>query len=332
MTDRFGNSALRDDLPARLGYSLPTVVAPMFLVSCPEMIAAACQSGVIGAYPSLNARTSAGFREVLETLDAARARDVDAAYAVNLVTHRTNPRFAEDMEICVDHRVPLVITALGSPAPAVGPVHGYGGLVFADVNSPKLARKAAEAGADGLILVCCGAGGHTGTMTPFAFVDAVRQFFDGPLVVAGGIGTGAGIHGVLGMGADLAYMGTRFLAARESGAVAGFKQMVVDCSYDDILCTDAITGALANKLRPSLVQAGIDPASLQSGRKFDLSALEGSVGKWKDLWSAGHGIDTVTGSEPISEIVAALTEQFTAAMARTDRWRAPLHQAQRRAG
>ncbi len=322
MTERFGDNALRDALPKRLGYSLPTVVAPMFLVSGPDMVGAACKSGVIAAYPSLNARTSAGFRDVLKTLDGELAGKSAARYAVNLVTHRSNPRFADDVQVCVDHRVPLIISALGSPAPAVDAVHGYGGLVFADVNTPKLARKAAAAGADGLILVCCGAGGHTGTMTPFAFVDEVRRFFDGPLVVAGGISTGAGIHGVLAMGADLAYMGTRFLAARESDAVAGFKQMVVDSGYDDILCTDAITGALANKLRPSIVQAGIDPDSLQSGKKFDLSALEGSVSKWKDLWSAGHGIDAVKRSETMSEIIEILTEEFATATARTLRWQA----------
>lgn len=320
MTQRFGDSALCADLPRRLGYSLPLVVAPMFLVSGPDMVGAACKSGTIAVYPSLNARTSADFRHVLETLDQTCAEQNAASYAVNLVTHRSNPRFAEDLKVCVDHKVPMIVTALGSPAPAIEAVHGYGGLVFADVNTPKLARKAAAAGADGLILVCCGAGGHTGAMTPFAFVDEVRQFFDGPLVVAGGISTGAGIHGVLAMGADLAYMGTRFLAARESDAVAGFKRMVMASGYDDILCTDAITGALANKLRPSIVQAGIDPNTLTSGKKFDLSALEGSVSKWKDLWSAGHGINSVTRSDPVTEIIAQLTSEFAAATVRTKHW------------
>lgn len=324
MTERFGNAGLRHSLPERLGYNLPAVVAPMFLVSGPEMTVAAARNGVIGAYPSLNARSSAGFRDVLQQINGSLAGKSAASYAVNLVTHKSNPRFAEDMQICVEHRVPLVITALGSPAPAVGPVHGYGGLVFADVNTPKLARKAAAAGADGLILLCCGAGGHTGTMSPFAFVDEVRRFFDGPLVVAGSISTGAAIHGVLGMGADLAYMGTRFLAAEESLAVAGFKEMVVASTFDDILCTDAITGALANKLRPSLVQAGIDPDTLTSGKAFDLSGLEGSVRKWKDLWSAGHGIDTVTKAETVSEIIATLSDQFAIAVMQTERWRKPL--------
>lgn len=316
MTERFGDAALRDELPGRLRYSLPAIVAPMFLVSSGEMVAAAARNGVIGAYPSLNARSSAGFREVLQTLDAALAGAETTAYAVNLVTHRSNPRFAEDMAVCADHRVPLVITALGSPTPALGPVHDYGGLVFADVNSPALARKAAAAGADGLILVCCGAGGHTGTMSPFAFVDEVRRFFDGPLVVAGGIGTGAAIRAVIGMGADLAYMGTRFLAAQESLAVQDFKQMVIDSGFDDILCTDAITGALANKLRPSLVRAGIDPDTLQSGKAFDLSGLESSVSKWKDLWSAGHGIGAVAGSETTAEIIDELACQFAATAAK----------------
>ncbi|WP_281982493.1 NAD(P)H-dependent flavin oxidoreductase [Thalassorhabdomicrobium marinisediminis] len=322
MTERFGTAALRDELPARLGYTLPAVVAPMFLVSSAAMVEAACKAGAVAAYPSLNARTSAGFNEVLDRLDRNLEGANGAGYAVNLVTHRSNPRFAEDLEICAAHRVPLIITALGSPAPAVDAVHAYGGLVFADVNSPRLARKAAAAGADGLILVCSGAGGHTGTMTPFAFVDEVRRFFDGPVIVAGGISSGAGIHGALALGADLAYMGTRFLAARESDAVAGFKQMVAECSFDDILCTDAITGALANKLRPSIVAAGIDPDSLQSGKAFDLSALEGSVNTWKDLWSAGHGLGAVTGSEPVGEIIATLKDEFAAATRRTRRWTA----------
>lgn len=311
MTQTFGSETLRETLVARLGLSLPAIVAPMFLVSGVELVSAACAGGMVGAFPSLNARSTEEFRAWLQLLNARAPGG--AAYAVNLVTHRSNPRFAADLEACVEARVPLVISALGSPAPAVEAVHGYGGLVFADVNSPALARKAAAAGADGLILVCNGAGGHTGLVSPFAFVDEVRRFFAGPVVVAGGISTGGAIRAVTRIGADLAYLGTRFLAADESLAVEDYKNMVVAANYDDILATDAITGALANKLRPSLVRAGIDPATLVSGRAFDLSQIEGNTKKWRDLWSAGHGVGATTRREPARAIIETLKAEYAQA-------------------
>jgi len=312
MSTRYGNAEIRKSLLDRLNTGLPAIVAPMFLVSGPDMVSAACSSGMVAAFPSLNARSTGELRAWMRRLQDEQTA-TSATFAVNLVTHRSNPRFADDLAACVEARAPLIITALGSPAPAVEAVQGYGGLVFADVNSPVLALKAAKAGADGLILVCNGAGGHTGLVSPFAFVDEVRRFFDGPVVVAGGISSGGAIRAVRAMGADLAYLGTRFLAANESLAVEDFKQMVVASDYGDIIATDAITGALANKLRPSLVQAGLDPDTLVSGRKFDLSKLDADTKKWRDLWSAGHGVGAVAAREPVAQIIASLNAQYRAA-------------------
>ncbi len=313
MTARFGSRDLRSELSERLRYDLPAVAAPMFLVSGVDLVKAASQAGIIGAFPSLNARSPTELRAWLDDLSEWSDADRNAAVAVNLVTHRTNTRFQDDLTACVDHRVPLVITALGSPEPALALVHSYGGLVFADVNTPAMARKAAERGADGLVLVCAGAGGHTGILSPFAFVAAVRKFFDGPLIVAGGISTGAAIRAVGAMDGDLAYLGTRLLAASESMAVPDYKTMVVQSGFEDILCTDAITGALANKLRPSFQRVGIDPDSLESGKKFDLTSLGTSVSKWKDLWSAGHGVGSVLKSETTAEIIAQLRREYLGA-------------------
>ena len=227
--------------------------------------------------------------------------------------------------------VPWVITALGGPRAVVEAVHGYGGLVFADVNTPAFARKAAAAGVDGLVLICSGAGGHTGPMTPSAFVAAVREFFDGPLIVGGGLGDGNAIRAVQAMGADLAYMGTRFIATRESAAVDAYKQMVVDSDFADIICTNAITGAWANKLRPSLVAAGLDPDKLVARERFDLNRPEQEVKAWKDLWSAGHGVGGIHAIEPVAEVVAALRHDYAQCLARLDqdpwtaRWRKVAH-------
>ncbi|WP_239113274.1 NAD(P)H-dependent flavin oxidoreductase [Shimia biformata] len=286
----------------------------MFLVSGPELVTSVCRAGMVAAFPSLNAVNSDELSGWLGDIAAGLAgADDAAAVAVNLVTHPSNHRFEDDLAVCIKHKVPLIITALGSPEPVVAPVHAYGGLVFADVNTPALALKAAQRGADGLVLVCTGAGGHTGAVSPFAFVSEVRQFFDGPIVVAGGIGSGAGIRAVRSMGADLAYLGTRFLAAHESRAVDDYKNMVVDSGFSDILCTAAITGAPANKLRPSFVRVGIDPDALPTKGKFDLSNLDtGEVKRWRDLWSAGHGVGAVPERESAEDIVTALKTGFAA--------------------
>lgn len=294
---------------------LPLIVAPMFLVSSVELVNAACANGVMGALPSLNARTPEIFEQWTQQIEAARAVRLQsnercAPWAVNLVAHSSNQRLAPDLDICVRYRVPLVITALGGPRAVVDAVHSYGGLVFADVNTPAYARKAVESGVDGLVLVCSGAGGHTGPMSAPAFVSAVREFFDGYIVVGGGLSTGRSLRAVQAMGADFGYMGTRFIATEESNAVTGYKRMVVDSSFPDIICTNAITGAWANKLRPSLVAAGLDPDHLIPRERFDLSNREEDAKAWKDLWSAGHGVGDVHAIQPAAEIIAQLRAEY----------------------
>lgn len=301
------------------GLALPVVVAPMFLVTSVDMVKAAMQAGVPAAMPTLNARSTEIWDAWAGALSAQHAAlGAQVPWAANLVVHASNARLADDLAVCVRHRVPWVITALGSPRAVVDKVHGYGGLVFADVNTPAFARKAAAAGVDGLVLICSGAGGHTGPMTPLAFVAAVRQFFDGPLIVGGGLSDGDAIRAVQAMGADLAYMGTRFIATRESAAVDAYKQMVVDSAFADILCTNAITGAWANKLRPSLVAAGLDPEKLVARERFDLNRPESEVKAWRDLWSAGHGVGSVRAVEPVAEVIATLAREFDQCLTRLD--------------
>jgi len=308
---------------------LPLIAAPMFLVSSIELVGAACENRIIGAIPTPNARSP----EILDDwlcrlttrLDAARERGLQTApWALGLTVHSTNPRLKEDLALCVKYRAPLVITALGSPRAAVVPVHDYGGLVFADVNTPEYAFKAVQTGVDGLVLVCSGSGGHTGQIAAPAFVTAVREFWDGIIVIAGGMTRGESLRSAQLMGADLVYMGTRFIASHESAADPRYKQMVVDCAFKDIICTNAITGAHANKLRPSLVKAGIDPDRLEAKAKgsFDLHYAEKQPKAWKDVWSAGHGVGDVKAVESVAAIVAELKKEYGASIAReiTDPW------------
>jgi nitronate monooxygenase len=306
---------------------LPLIAAPMFLVSNVDLVAAACTAGVIGSMPTVNARTPEILDEWLADLTQRLATSEKqnikpAPWAVGLTTHSTNPRLAPDLALCVKYRAPLVITALGGPKPAIEPVHAYGGLVFADVNTPEYARKAADAGVDGLVLVCSGAGGHTGKMAAPAFVRTVREFWNGIIVLAGGLMSGEMLRASQIMGADLAYMGTRFIATEESAADARYKQMVVDCSFRDIIPTDAVTGAVANKLRPSLVAAGLDPDNLPSGKGFNLHYAEKQPKAWKDIWSAGHGVDAVHAIEPTKAIIERIEREYTKAILEShdDQW------------
>lgn len=317
-------------LPATLtdGLELPLIVAPMFLVSGVDLVAAACLNGAIGALPSLNARTPEIFDgwlgDLTTRLDKARqAGRAPAPWAINLVVHSTNKRLAPDLDLCVKYRAPLIITALGGPKAVVDTVHSYGGLVFADVNTPAYARKAADTGVDGLVLVCSGAGGHTGPMTAPAFVASVRSFFKGIIVVAGGLTSGQHLRSVQAMGADLGYMGTKFIATEESLAQPGYKQMVVDSSFSDIICTNAITGAYANKLRPSLVAAGLDPDNLKPRSKFDMTTREDDQKAWRDLWSAGHSVEQVKAIRSTADAIDEIARDYDAALAAelTDPWR-----------
>ncbi|WP_425558132.1 NAD(P)H-dependent flavin oxidoreductase [Cryptosporangium japonicum] len=289
---------------------LPVLCAPMFLVSGPELVIAAAKAGVLGAFPAPNCRTTDELDAWLGTITGA----VDSPWALNLVTHRTNTRLADDLRLVAEYRPPVVITALGSPAPAVEVVHAYGGLVIADVVDLRLARKAVAAGVDGLGLVSAGSGGHTGHLSPLAFVPAVRSFFDGLLVVGGGVADGAGVLGGLATGADLVSIGTRFLATAESRAVPEYKRMVVDHGPDDLVISAAVTGTPASWLRPSLDAHGIDPAGTPAGGRAYDSA--NPAARWRDLWAAGQGLGLVTDAPPVAEVVDRLESEFRTALDR----------------
>jgi nitronate monooxygenase len=309
-------------IKARL--ALPVIAAPMFLVSGPELVIAACKAGVIGAFPTLNARPIAElerwFDQITSALAAAeRSGERCAPWAANLIVHRSNPRAAEDLALTLRFKPEIVITALGTPANVIDAVHSYGGLVFADVNSVRYARKAAEAGADGLVLVAAGAGGHTGPISAFSFVPAVREFFSGPIVLGGGIAGGRAVRAAEVLGADFAYIGTRFIATNESRASAEYKRMLIDSTEEDILPSAHFTGVVANYLRPSIVRAGIDPDTLtqRADKKFDHSDSPDEAKAWRDIWSAGHGVRAITETQTAAEVVAKLRTDYLSATVRT---------------
>lgn len=304
------------------GLRLPVVAAPMFLVSGPELVLAACRSGIVGSFPTPNCRNvaelDAWFRAITEGLArSTEAGDAVAPWAVNLVTHSTNARLADDLALVARYKPPIVITALGSPAPAVDVVKAYGGLIFADVVSLRLARKAVAAGVDGLACVSAGAGGHTGHLSPFAFISAIREFFDGFVAVGGGISSGGAVAGAIAAGADLVYMGTRFLAAQESLAPDAYKQMIVEHGPDDLIVSAAITGTPASWLRPSLVACGMDPDALAGATMpKDYTAGDAAHKRWKDVWAAGQGLETIRSIQPVREIVDELDRDYRAAARR----------------
>lgn len=293
---------------------LPAIAAPMFLVSGPEMVIAACRSGIIGSFPAPNARTADDLEDWIAKIEAALADDDRAAaWAINLVVHPSNDRLASDLDCVVRHKVPLVITALGSPARVVDAVHSYGGLVFADVNSVGFARKAAAAGVDGLVLVAAGAGGHTGQTAGFAFVEEVRQFWDGPIVLGGAISTGQAIRAAEVLGADLAYLGTALIAAEESMAAPAFKAMIVAAGAEDIVPSKGITGVTANWLKPSLIATGYDPANMPEDKQPNFENAQDDAKAWKNVWSAGQGVGAVTAQEPIALVIQRLELEYDAA-------------------
>jgi nitronate monooxygenase len=306
------DSAARGKLGARL--RLPAIAAPMFLISGPELVLAACRAGIIGAFPTPNARTEQILDEWLERINRAH-RAADAPWAANLIMHSSYARRDADLALVIRHRAPIVITALGSPREVVAEVHDYGGLVFADVNNLEFAAKAADAGVDGLVLVSAGAGGHTGELSGFAFVDAVRTFWDGYIVLAGAISTGRGIRAAEVLGADLAYLGTRFIATEESLASAEYRQMVVTSDANDIVRSAAITGVPANWLKPSLVRAGYDPAALVGREKVDFGLPQEGGKPWKNVWSAGQGVGAVREILPVARLVDKLAREYEAACA-----------------
>ena len=302
---------------------MPLFAAPMFLISGPKLVISACKAGIIGSFPSPNARTPEILDEWLTEIDAGLNDDSNdaagyAPYAANLVVHSTNKRFPDDLKVVVRHQSPIVITALGSPAKVVEPVHDYGGLVVADVNGVSYARKAADTGVDGLVLVCSGAGGHTGALNPFAFISEVRKFWDGYIVLAGGIASGDAILASLAAGADFAYMGTSFIATEESLADPKYKQMLINCTAEDLLVTKAFTGASASMMIPSIVNQGLDPEAIAEKKaKINFSGQDGTeVKPWKGIWAAGQGVGCIDEIVPTGELVDRLAGEFEQAKLR----------------
>ena len=311
------------DLTSRL--TLPVVAAPMFIISGTELVIECCKNGIVGTFPALNGRTSEDFERMLARITGELERHEQttgrkaAPFGVNIIVHPTNPRIMADLQLCAKYKGPLIITSLGAVKELVSAVHDHGGLVFHDIVKKRHAEKAAEAGVDGLILVAAGAGGHAGTASPFALVAEIRSFYTGIILLAGGINSGSDILAARTMGADLAYMGTRFIATRECLASDDYKQMILSSGIDDIIYTDGVSGVKANFIKQSLERAGID---LSQKKDEDFSKLSGSHAKaWKDIWSAGHGSAGITDVPTVAELVMRLGIEYKAALERNDRIR-----------
>lgn len=290
---------------------LPAIAAPMFLTSGPDLVTACCNAGIVGTFPALNQRTTEGYGEWVDEIRGRLAPDA-APFGVNLIVHRSNPRVEPDLKVTVDHKVPLVITSLGAVPELVQAVQGYGGLVFHDVTNIRHARKAAAAGVDGLIAVCAGAGGHAGTMSPFALVSEIREFFDGTIVLAGAINTGAQVAAARALGADMAYLGSRFMVTEEAMIPRAQKDMMLQASAADIVYTPNISGVPANFLRPSIAAAGLDPDNLPPHGEMDMAA---EARAWKNVWSAGQGVGGIRDELPAAELVARMRAEYAAACA-----------------
>jgi nitronate monooxygenase len=305
--------------------SLPLIAAPMFLVSGVDLVVAACGSGVIGSFPTANCRNAEQLDAWLLEIDARLRRRADEAGVAcapscpNLIVHRSNARLADDLRIVLKHAPELVITSVGSPRAVVAPIHDAGALVFADVASVRHAERAVDAEADGLVLLTAGAGGQTGWLNPFAFTRAVRRFFSGPIVLAGGISDGRALRAARTLGCDLAYMGTRFIATHESMADQRYKDMLVASSADDIVLTRAFTGLQTNMLRPSIVAAGLDPDSLpergaiEISKDIDIGARESGPARWRDIWSAGHSTSGVLKVSSVADLISQTLAEYQAA-------------------
>ncbi|MAW89392.1 MAG: nitronate monooxygenase [Phyllobacteriaceae bacterium] len=290
---------------------LPVISAPMFLISGPDLVAGACNAGVAGSFPALNQRTSQGYADWLDEI-AGRLQPDAAPFGVNLVVHRSNPRLEADLAITVDRKVPLVITSLGLNQDLVKAVQGYGGLVFHDVTNLKFAEKAAAAGVDGLIAVAYGAGGHAGLISPFAAIQEMRAIFDGTLVLAGAISTGRQVAAARLMGADMVYMGTRFMATAESMAVPRQREMILEARAADIVYTPAVSGVPGNFLRASLAEAGRDPDDLSPPRELDFGT--GDAKAWRDLWAAGQGVGAIGDMPGVADLCEQMAAEYREAM------------------
>jgi len=298
--------------------SIPVIGSPLFIISGPELVMAQCRAGIIGSFPSLNARPIAQFEEWLQRLSTELGPN-DAPFAVNLIVHKSNDRLMADLELCVKYKVPMVITSLGARVDVNEAIHSYGGIVMHDVITNAYAKKAVEKGADGLIAVAAGAGGHAGTTSPFALVQEIREWFDGPLALSGSIANGGAVLAAEAMGADFGYIGSAFIATAEARAAQDYKDMIVDSNAVDIVYSNLFTGVHGNYLRPSIVRAGMDPDNLAVS---DPSAMNfGSSGNtdakaWKDIWGCGQGIGAVKAVLPAGELVARLRREYMAAKAR----------------
>ena len=307
-----------DSVQSRL--SLPVIASPMFIVSNPRLVAAECKAGIVGSFPALNARPAelldewlTQLKAELATHDAAHPERPAAPFAVNQICHRSNDRLMRDMETCVKHQVPIIITSLQVSPELVAAAHSYGGKVFHDVISIRHAEKAIEAGVDGLILVCAGAGGHAGTLSPFALLPEIRRIFQGPIALAGAIANGRAILAAQAMGADFAYMGTRFIATQEANAVDAYKQMLVDTRAEDIVYSSLFTGVPGNYLKPSIAAAGMDPDKLPSAdkSKMDFGSGGNSAAKaWRDIWGAGQGVGSIDSVPSVAELVNQLKAEY----------------------
>ena len=293
---------------------LPVIQAPMFLLSGPEMVIASCKAGIVGSFPTPNCRTTEDLESWLKNItETLKDQPAAAPWAANLVMHRSNPRAMTDLELLLKYQAPIVITALGSPKDAVEAVHSYGGKIYADVINLDFARKAAASGVDGLALVSAGAGGHTGQLSPFAFVDEVKTFFDGEIILSGAISTGRAIRAAEMLGADYVYMGTRFIPTHESLAHDDYKQMVLDSSGSDIITSDAITGVKANWLRGSLINAGYDPDHMPAAAEINFLKAASDAKRWRDIWAAGQGVGAIGQQQSIAEAVNQLEAEYRTA-------------------
>jgi nitronate monooxygenase len=302
---------------------LPIIGSPLFIISHPQLLIEQCKAGVVGSMPALNARPAAQLddwlseiREALATHDLAHPDRPSAPFAINQIVHKSNDRLEQDMAVCAKHKVPIVITSLGARADVNDAVHAWGGIVLHDVIDNFYARKAIEKGADGLIAVAAGAGGHAGVKSPFALIQEIREWFDGPLVLSGAIATGGAVLAAQAMGADLAYIGSAFIATEEARAAAGYKQMVVDSSSDDIVYSNLFTGVHGNYLKGSIVAAGLDPAQLDVQAAVHMDFAKVSAKAWKDIWGSGQGIGAIKKVVPARELVQRLASEYAAAKRR----------------
>ncbi|HBC18959.1 MAG TPA: nitronate monooxygenase [Alcanivorax sp.] len=314
-------------LPASLQerLRLPAVASPMFIVSNPDLVIAQCKAGIVGSFPALNARPAeeleVWLKRITEELDAWNQANPDqpaAPFAVNQIVHKSNNRLEHDLEMCVKYKVPIVITSLGARVDVNEAIHSYGGLVFHDIINNFFAKKAIEKGADGLVAVAAGAGGHAGTQSPFALVQEIREWFDGPVLLSGSIAKGDAILGAQAMGADLAYIGSAFIATDEANADERYKQSIVDSSASDIIYSNLFTGVHGNYLRSSIEAAGLDPNDLPESDPSKMDFGDGSSKAWKDIWGSGQGIGAIKKIGPASELIERLKQEYSSARQRMD--------------